>query len=143
MSDLDIAKEHLNGHSICLCKNGEWFTDDGGGISPMMRFLGENRDLRGYAGADVIVGKAAAMLFVKSGIAAVYGEVMSKAAKAYLEERRIPCETDTLTEYIINRKGDGFCPMEQTVAAIDDPDDGYRALKEKIKQMKTPVQGTS
>ena len=40
MSDLAAAKEHLNGHSICLCKSGEWFTDDGRGISPMMRFLG-------------------------------------------------------------------------------------------------------
>lgn len=140
MSDLATAKAHLNGHSICLCKSGEWFTDDGRGISPMMRFLGENRDLRGYAVADVIVGKAAAMLFVKAGIAAVYGEVMSKAAKAYLETHLIPCEAKTLTEFIINRKGDGFCPMEQTVAAIDDPDEAYSALKEKIKQMTTPAQ---
>ena len=136
MSDLATAKEHLAGHAICLCKNGEWITDDGRGISPMMRFLGENRDLRGYAAADVIVGKAAAMLFVRAGIVAVYGEVMSKAAKKYLEERQIFCEYTTLTDAIINRKGDGLCPMEQTVAAIGDPDEGYKALKEKIRSMR-------
>ncbi len=91
MTDLDTAKAHLSGHSLCLCKDGAWFTDDGRGISPMLRLIGENRGLRGYAAADIIVGKAAAMLFVKAGVAAVYGEVMSKAGKAYLEAHGIPC----------------------------------------------------
>ena len=68
MTDLDTAKAHLSGHSLCLCKDGAWFTDDGRGISPMLRLIGENRGLRGYAAADIIVGKAAAMLFVKAGI---------------------------------------------------------------------------
>ncbi len=71
MTDLDTAKAHLSGHSLCLCKDGAWFTDDGRGISPMLRLIGENRGLRGYAAADIIVGKAAAMLFVKAGIAAM------------------------------------------------------------------------
>ncbi len=47
MTDLDTAKAHLSGHSLCLCKDGAWFTDDGRGISPMLRLIGENRGLRG------------------------------------------------------------------------------------------------
>ncbi len=83
MTDLDTAKAHLSGHSLCLCKDGAWFTDDGRGISPMLRLIGENRGLRGYAAADIIVGKAAAMLFVKAGIAAVYGKVIISKRTAF------------------------------------------------------------
>ncbi|MBQ5743685.1 MAG: DUF1893 domain-containing protein, partial [Ruminococcus sp.] len=113
-----------------------WFTDDGRGISPMLRLIGENRGLRGYAAADIIVGKAAAMLFVKAGIAAVYGEVMSKAGKAYLEAHGIPCAFGTLTENIINRKGDGVCPMEQAVAALDDAEAGCAVLRDKLNSLR-------
>ncbi len=117
MTDIEIAKRNLEGHSICLCKNGEFFTDDGRGISPMMRFISQGLDLDGYSAADVIVGKAAAMLFVKAKIASVYG---------YKE----------LTGKIINRRGDGVCPMEQTVENIDDCDAAYNALREKMKIIK-------
>ena len=105
----------------------------------MMRFLAERLDLRGYSVADVIVGKAAAMLFVKSGISEVYGEVMSEAGSAYLQEHEIPCTYGTLTEKIINRKGDGICPMEQTVAELDNPEEGYKALKERMTQLQKGV----
>ena len=136
MTDLETAKAHLSGHSLCLCRDGAWFTDDGRGISPMLRLLEENRDLRGYAAADIIVGKAAALLFVRAGIAAVYGEVMSAAGRATLEAHGIPCTFGVLTEKIINRRGDGICPMEQAVAAIDNADEGYQALRDKLHSLK-------
>lgn len=101
----------------------------------MMRLISEGRDLQGYAVADLIVGKAAAMLFVKAGILAVYGEVMSEAGCTYLQQHGIPCSFGTLTQSIINRSGDGVCPMEQTVALIDDPDDGYLALRDRLSRM--------
>ena len=132
MTDLDIAKANLKGHSICLCRDGEIITDDGRGISPMMRFINEGRDLSGYSVADVIVGKAAAMLFVKAGIAEVYGKVISTAGRDHLIRHNIPRSWDTLTENIINRNGDDICPMEKTVSEISDAEEGYEALKEKL-----------
>ena len=136
MSDIELAKENLGGHSICLCRDGELLTDDGKGISPMMRFIAEGRDLTGYSAADVIVGKAAAMLFVKAGIAQVYGRTMSRAGKEYLESHGIPCSFGELTEKIINRTGDDICPMERTVMHIDGCGEGYEALKERLAKMK-------
>ena len=136
MTDLDIARSQLAGHSICLCKGGEWFTDDGRGISPMLRFLGENRGLRGFSAADQIVGKAAAMLFVKAGIAAVYGEVMSQAGAEFLAANGIPYSFGTLTAQIINRQGTGICPMEETVSELDDPEAAYKALSAKLAAMR-------
>lgn len=137
MTDIDIAKANLNGHSICLCRRGGIVTDDGRGISPMMRFIAEGRDLRGYSAADVIVGKAAAMLFVKAGITAVYGKVISAAGRDYLLRHDIPCTWDTLTQKIINRAGDDICPMEKTVADLSDPDEGYEALRARIAAMRS------
>ena len=94
----------------------------------MMNYLEEKRELRGFSVADVIVGKAAAILVVKAGIAEVYGEVMSVSARDYLSNHNIHCSFGTLTERIINRKGDGICPMEQAVAETNDCEAGYLAL---------------
>ncbi|MBO7362245.1 MAG: DUF1893 domain-containing protein [Lachnospiraceae bacterium] len=135
MSDINIAMQNLHGHSICLCRHGEIIFDDGKGISPMMKFIAADRDLRGYCAADLIVGKAAAMLFVKAGIAEVYGETMSEAGAEYLKSHGIPYSFGTFTDRIVNRKGDGICPMEQTVADISDPEEGYQALKQKILEL--------
>lgn len=136
MTDIERAIENLSGHTICLCKGENIITDDGKGISPMMKFIGENKGISGYSAADIIVGKAAAMLFVKAGISAVHGKVMSYAGKEYLESRGIPCTYDTLTENITDRSGKDICPMERTVSAIEDPDVGYEALKAKIAEMR-------
>ena len=136
MTDIEIAIKNLNGHSICLCRSGRFFTDDSRGISPMMRFIDENKDLCGYSVADVIVGKAAAILFFKAGISAVHGKVMSESGKAYLESHSIPCTYDILTKRIINRHGTDICPMEKTVAEIDDAEIGYIALKSRLNEIK-------
>ena len=136
MTDLETAKANLGGHSICLCKDGDIITDDGRGISPMMRFIAEGQDLHGYSVADLIVGKAAAMLFVRAGIAEAYGEVMSSAGRDFLQRHHIPCSWGTMTEKIINRQGDGICPMEKTVADIDDIEEGYHALQVKLIEIR-------
>lgn len=136
MTDLDTAKEKLGSHSVCFCKNGEYFTCDGRGISPLMKLVEDGRDVSGSAVADIIVGKAAATLFVKMGVAEVYGRVMSKSAAEFLEKNAVPLSYGTLTEKIINRGGDGICPMEQAVTGIDDVDEAYQALKTRLSELK-------
>ena len=136
MTDLAHAVQALDGHSLCLCRGETLMTDDGRGIAPMLRLIGEGRDLRGFSCADVIVGKAAAMLFVLAGIRAVHGNVMSESGRAFLEENGIPCTYDTLTAHIINREGTDICPMEKTVAGLHDPQAAYEALREKLAAMR-------
>lgn len=134
--DMELAIRNLDGHSLCLCKDGEILTDDGKGISPMMRLLAAGKDLSGYSAADVIVGKAAAMLFVKAGIVRVHGKTMSQNGSAFLTAHGIPHTYDTLTEQIINRQGTGCCPMEQTVAEISDAEEGYTALRNRLEELR-------
>lgn len=136
MSDLEKAKQLLNGHSIVLVKNEEVIIDDGKGISPMMKFIGENINLEGFSAADIVIGKAAAMLFTKAKIKAVYGNIMSIDAKNYLSNHNIECNYNQLVDNIINRMGTDICPMEKTVKDIDDYEVGYIALKQKIQEMR-------
>ena len=132
MTNLELAIQNLNGFSLCLCKNENYIFSNGTGISPMMNFISEGRDLTGWSAADIIVGKAVAMLFIKSGIISVYGKVMSINAKEILDKHDILCKYEILTDKIINRKGTDICPMEKTVKYINDIEEGYQALRCKL-----------
>lgn len=135
MTDLEIAKNNLSGHTICLCKDGSFFSSDLHGLLPMLQYIAKNENLCGYSVADLIVGKAAAMLFVKAKIKAVYAKTLSKAGKQILETYHIPVEYDEITDYIINRTKTDICPMEKAVAHIEDIEEGYCSIVQTLKRI--------
>lgn len=141
MSDIEKAKKLLSGGNFTcvLCKGDTSYTSTGKGVSPMLTFLENDTELRGFSAADKIVGKAAAMLFVCAGVTEVFAEVMSKAAVNYLKERGIACSYGVLTDKIINRKGDGLCPMELAVMDIDDEKLGFSAIKNRFDEIRRKV----
>ncbi|MCH5162235.1 MAG: DUF1893 domain-containing protein [Clostridiales bacterium] len=136
MTDIEKAKQNLDGHTICLCRDGECLYSDKHGIAPMMGFILDGVDLKCYSVADIVVGKAAALLFVKCGIKAVYAKTLSRLAEEVLIRHGIAYECETLVDRIINRDGTDICPMEKTVINIDDPDEAYAALKAKLVAMR-------
>lgn len=138
MNNLKKAKELLkNGQYTCvLCKGNVIYTSTLKGISPMVGFLGDDIDLNGFSAADKIVGKAAAMLFSLAGVKEVYAEVLSKSAAEYLSDRNIAFSYGTLTDKIINRKGDDICPMEKTVADLTDEKSAFEAVKNKLNKLR-------
>ena len=103
----------------------------------MVSLLNSGLNIKGYSAADLVVGKAAAMLFVKAGIVAVYAKVISKPAYDFLRARMIDVYCDTFVENIINRDGTDICPMEKAVMNIDDVDIAYKLLKDKLDKQKT------
>ena len=128
---MDLLKELLENNYSLVCSNGYKSLDSG--IKPIITKL--NEDLWYFKGeevADKIIGKAAAMLFVLSGVKKVNAVVMSKGGQAILEKYHIEYSYQTLCDSIINRKGDDICPMEKTVKDIDDLNEAYLALKEKV-----------
>ena len=133
---MDRAMGLLQTNTCVVCKGDTVYTSQQTGISPMLDWLSEEKDLRGGAAADKIVGKAAALLFVLAGVREVYGEVMSEAGYQALQAHGIPCTYGTLTPYIVNRQGTGMCPMEQTVLTIDDPKTAFRALLQKREELR-------
>ena len=135
MTDLQKAKKGLAGHTLCLVKGGEIIVSDKRGVAPMMEIISSGRGVNGFSAADVVVGKAAAMLFVKAGVSAVYAATISAAAKEFLDKSGVPYEYGALTERIINRQGTGLCPMEQAVLDCGDAEEGYLKIKEKLKEL--------
>lgn len=135
MTDLEIAKTNLAGHTICLCKDGNILFSQSHGIAPMMNFIADDVDLLGYCVADLVVGKAAAMLFVKCGIKQVFAKTLSQSGKKMLETHGIPCECEILAEKIINRAGTDICPMEKAVIDTDDINEAYAILQRALQQV--------
>ena len=135
MTDLQLAKSRLAGHTLCLVKDGNCIFSDKNGIAPMMGFIEENLDLRGYCAADLVVGKASAMLFVKCGIKEVFAKTLSESGKSVLEAHGVRYEYETLTEKIINRAGTDLCPMEKALVGIYDIEDGYSILQQTLRAL--------
>lgn len=134
--NLERAKEQLEkGFTCAFCKDEAIYTAKGKGIKPLLDLVESGEDLNGFSGADTIVGKAAAMLFVLAGAKAVYGEVMSEKGKAVLEEHGIYCSYGRLVPKIINRRGDGECPMEMAVNDVSEPIEAVQKIKAKIAEL--------
>lgn len=135
---LEQAKAALQGELTfaAILKNGELFTSEKKGIAPMMALLAEDeRVLEGAVIADRVIGKAAALLMQKAGVAEVYGEIVSSHAIKAFASAGLPFSYGKEVEYIINRAGTGMCPMEQTVLKITSPEEAYTALKQKLAEL--------
>lgn len=141
MNDLLTAKELLEkeNHTCVLCKGESLYTSDKAGIAPMVEFISQGVDLKGYSAADKIIGKAAAMLFVLAGVKSVYGEVMSQSGADFLRDNGVEYSYTTLTEKIINRAGTDICPMEKTVKDITSPEEALTAIKNTIEQLRKGI----
>lgn len=133
--DLESCKTVLEEENLtCVILQGETcyrFIERG--IKPFMSLIENGTDLKGAVAADKVVGKAAALLMEKAGVIAVYAAVISEPAVTVLKNGGIESEYGTLVPRIVNRKGDGLCPMESAVMDITDVDEAYAVLKEKLK----------
>ena len=122
-------------HTCILCKEDLLLTSEKRGIVPLLEHWEAGR-LKDACVADKIIGKAAAMLLILGGAKGVYGEVMSEKARELLLAAGVETRWATLAPYIINRKGDGLCPMEQAVLDISDPAQVPDALKAALQRLK-------
>lgn len=122
-----------NDYSI-YASNGYYSKDNG--IKPVLFRLNENKSFfKGLEVVDKIIGKASAMLLVLSGVKKVHALVLSATGKDIFEKYNIEYSYDELVPYIINRSGDGMCPMEITVKDIDNLQEAFVALNNKVKEL--------
>ncbi|MBQ9806583.1 MAG: DUF1893 domain-containing protein [Clostridia bacterium] len=138
LTDLERAKTELacDEHIKCVLQKGTvQYRSEKRGVAPMLDFLEQGLDLHGFCAADRVVGKATAFLFVLAGVSSVYGEVMSEGARAVLLQYGVVCQCKQTVPYIINRRGDGACPMETAVREINDPNEAYLAVKKTQKML--------
>lgn len=145
MSNMDRARTLLaDGDYTCvLCRDEQTYTATARGVAPLLDWLDAGRDMTGFAAADRVVGKAAALLYVLLHVHAVYAPVMSEAAQETLRAHGIEATCDTLVSAIRNRLNTGLCPMEQTVALIDDPQTAREAIAAKRSELQAKKPGTA
>lgn len=136
-SDTIRAKEIMETHNFTcvLCKDDIMYTSSERGVKPLLNFIENNINCAGLCAADKIVGKAAAMLYVLLGVDEVYADVMSEAGIKMLNEHNIKPYYNTSVKSIRNRKNTGICPMEETVQFLSIPEEGLKAIKNKLAQL--------
>lgn len=124
------------GYTCVICDHDRVLTSRKTGIAPLLERWEAGEPLNGVSVADRIVGKAAAMLLLLMGASEVYGSVMSEPARELLTAAGVGVSYGTLVPGIVNRTGDGPCPMEQTVAALTDPAEAPAALRQKLDALR-------
>lgn len=135
MEDLNKSKALLlqEGYTCVLCRGDELYTSRHRGVRPLMELL--DADTAGFSAADKVVGKATALLYCLLGIRQLYARIISDAAIQVLEQHNIPVQWDTRVAYIVNREGNGRCPMELATEHISDPALAPDAIRQKLKQL--------
>lgn len=133
---MNKVEQFLSSRSVVLTRGGQTvYESTDSGIKPLVTAIDSGADYSGCDAADRIVGKAAAYLYLLLRVKRVCACVMTFAAKNILTENGIECDADTFAENIVNRKGDGLCPMETAVANADNPNAALSAIRDKIKHM--------
>ena len=126
----------------CVIRNGEMMRSfHQRGVSDLWRLLHEEPALlRGGFIADKVVGKGAAALMAAGGIRCVYAMTLSRPALELLDGARIPVEYERLVPNIINRTGDGICPVESLCADAQTPEECLPRIGEFVRRMQAKQQ---
>ncbi|MBR2466369.1 MAG: DUF1893 domain-containing protein [Clostridia bacterium] len=135
----DSAKNLIaRGKASCVViKDGRIVSiESGRGIAPVIAMY-EAGLLEGAVVFDKVIGKAAAEIMTLGGVKQCYGITMSKSAVDYLQKKMISVEYETLTDHIVNRSGDGVCPMEEAVKDIEDPEEALAAVKRRLEELRS------
>ena len=81
---------------------------------------------------DRILGKASALLCRYAKAQGVYSPQGTKTGIALLIMGAVPCQIDELIPFIKNKAGDDICPFEKMLKDIDNPEEAYKVLNQKI-----------
>ena len=137
-----FAKENLikNGYTCVLCRGEENYNSTLRGVKPLIDFLESGRDFCGFFAADKTVGAGAAHLYALLGITELWANVISEEGKRVLEKNGITVFYEKLVPYIINRAGDGVCPIETAVRGISDSNEALLAIKSALKKLQSRVE---
>ncbi len=110
------------------------YTSEKRGVKPILDKIDADPGFfDGASVADRVIGKAAAMLLEKYGVAEIYAQVTSEYAAAYLENKSVKLTYEKKTDFIMNRSGTDMCPMEKTVLNTDNADEGEILIRKRIK----------
>ena len=135
---LERAKSLLKStdSTIAVVSVDDVYTSQERGVKPLLHLLTEKKGfLKGASVADKVIGKAAALLMVLGEIKEVHTLIISEPAIKVFEKYNIPCFYDKKVDRIVNRTGDGLCPMETLCLDVEEPQEAFTKIKEKVQKM--------
>ena len=139
MSELiNYSKKRLiEGKFTCVLYNGESeLVSSERGVSFLLGLYEDGKDYSNYVSADKVVGKGAALLYVLLGVKEIHANVISQSALDVMKKHNINCTYDTLVPHIINRRGDGICPIEGATMYIENPKDAPSVIVKTLEKLK-------
>lgn len=118
MTALQLANSIGDGnHSLALFNGGVTEVFDGKGVADLYRlYTNRPEALQDAIVADKVVGKGAAALMIAGGVREVFARVISLGAIELFEQTGISLNYDKKVDHIINRSGEGWCPVERLCA---------------------------
>ncbi len=132
-----VDRLHDGGHS-CVIRNGKVTrTFDQRGVADLYDlYEREPSFLHGAEMADKVVGKGAAALMVLGGIRRLHADVISDAALELLRGACVDVTFGTRVPHIINRKGDGRCPLEQRTEGAATAEEAFPLIKSFVEALR-------
>lgn len=126
-----IRELHSGDKTFVLVRDGEILgTGRSRGVAELVSLadrLGERA--QGAVLADRIVGRAAAFVARFMKLSSVYAALLSEPGRELLVQARIEVQFERLVAAILNRAGDGSCPMELLVEGCHDPGQALALLR--------------
>ena len=134
---LSIARQKLQdgGYTCVILLKEKEFNSHERGVRPLLTFLESGNTFQGGIAADKTVGAGAAHLYVLLGVQAVWANVISRSAKDILEQNGIEVLYGECVPYIINRQGNGICPIEKAVENAQNSLDALTRIKEALQHL--------
>ena len=131
MDALQQAKVYLEqeGYTCVACREQTCYGSRARGVRPLLQWLEDGLELKGFCVADRVVGRATAFLYCLLGVEEVYTPIISTPALGVLKEHGIRVAFDRQVPYIRKRTGDGRCPMETATLCCTTPQQALGAIR--------------
>lgn len=127
---------HQGGYSCVIRKGDVTRTFHQRGVADLWQLCqGGEHFLHGALIADKVVGKGAAALMIYGGVSEVYADVISCPALELLKAHGIDTDYGQTTDRILNRRGDGLCPVETLCVNLDSIDDMINEINHFINKL--------
>lgn len=123
------------GNYSCVIKNNDrvkTFTNRG--VKDLYDLINSDKSfLDGALVADKVIGKGAAMLMALGNVKEVSTNLISEQALKVLNNFNIKVVSNKIVPFIINRTGDGCCPLEIKLKDVECPDKAFVIIDDFIK----------
>ena len=131
------ARQRLldGGYTCVVLQNGEEYTSVERGVKPLIAFLQSGKAFAGSVAADKTVGAGAAHLYVLLGVRSLWANVISTSALEILQNSGIDASYGECVPHIINRRGDGICPIESAVNGAKTSEEAYSLILDALARL--------